>query len=376
MHQRPCPRAVEHRCSAHPLKDLVGESCFLEATGRARVKSGTMSQQRMLPEPSWETLTCEQEESQWEEDRARKSGLALEEIVDLLRVFDELVKRGSHYTATVDAAREVAGAIEYYTALAGYSSKSLKTVQSIAAARGVPLPKPRSNGDLSVWVAWINKKIQGVLPAPPADIRTLLGMVATVVGGRVIGKSQNSGGLLPIAMLKNAILKLAPSSEWKPCIEASADPVDDLMGSDKWQHKTSGACIDFGLGGNRPDLIIRDAAGHVRLVAEIKGRKDLSNAWESWMPQFVDHLKTWRSEFPGALRGAFMTLVSKEMVTGASASGTRRTGLRELWEAHDLDFLVNLTTYGNSTSDGDNLRTLLRCSGVDLPLQGSSASAP
>lgn len=335
-----------------------------------------MSHQRALPEPAWETLTCEQEESQWEEDRARKSGLALEEITDLLRVFDELVKRGSHYVASVDAAREVDGAIEYYTALAGYSSKSLKTVQSIAAARGSPLPRPKSNGDLSAWVAWINKKIQGVLPAAPTDARTLLGMVATVVGGRVIGRSQNSGGLLPIVMLKNAILKLARSSAWKICIEASRDPIDDLMGSDKWQHKTSGACIDFGLGGNRPDLIICDASGRVRLVAEIKGRKDLSNVWESWMPQFVDHLKTWRSEFPSALRGAFMTLISREMVAGASASGTRRTGLRELWEARDLDFLVNLTTHSNSVSDGDDLRLLLQCAGIDLPLRGSPASAP
>lgn len=338
--------------------------------------SSTMSQQRALPEPAWEVLTCEQEESQWEEDRARKSGLALEEITDLLRVFDELVKRGSHYVASVDAVREVVGATDYYTALAGYSSKSLKTVQSIAAARGTPLPRPKSDGDSSAWVAWINKKIQGVLPAAPADIRTLLGMVATVVGGRVIGRSQNSGGLLPIVMLKNAILKLAPSSCWKACIEASQDPIDDLMGSDKWEHKASGACLDFGLGGNRPDLIVRDASGRVRLVAEIKGRKDLSNVWESWMPQFVDHLKTWRSEFPDALRGAFMTLVSKEMVAGASASGTRRTGLRELWETRDLDFLVNLTTQSNSTLDDDNLRLLLQSAGVDLPVRGSPASAP
>ena len=52
---------------------------------------------------------------------------------------------------------------------------------------------------------------------------------------------------------------------------------------------------EFVAGGNRPDIkVLLDDV--VTLVGEVKGRSDLSNVWESWMPQINGHLQTWTAE--------------------------------------------------------------------------------
>ena len=51
-----------------------------------------------------------------------------------------------------------------------------------------------------------------------------------------------------------------------------------------WRHQPTGSILDFRGGGNRPDIKI-DRDHETQLVGEVKGRKDSSNVWESWMPQ-------------------------------------------------------------------------------------------
>ena len=58
---------------------------------------------------------------------------------------------------------------------------------------------------------------------------------------------------------------------------------------------------------------------NVFLVGEVKGRKDLSNTWESWIPQVNSHLESWAATFPHAYRGVFMTVVTEGMLTGSGS---------------------------------------------------------
>ena len=93
---------------------------------------------------------------------------------------------------------------------------------------------------------------------------------------------------------------------------------------------------------------------------------DLSNMWESWMPQIVDHMRSWKRDFPTAARLFFGTIITAEMVGGKSLKGTGHVGLEELYEEGSLTAVFNLSgivaqdsaalrSFDNLTSEFDAL---------------------
>ena len=125
--------------------------------------------------------------------------------------------------------------------------------------------------------------------------------------------------------------------------------MDDACNSSFLKYVPSNTLFTLQGGGNRPDIEISRGRSII-LVGEIKGRKDLSNTWESWMPQVVDHLRTWKSEFPRSFSCVFMTVVTNEMIEGVSKQGTKRTGLKGLQAQGLLDFAFNISQLLDPTS--------------------------
>src|SRR5262249_44707010 len=149
---------------------------------------------------------------------------------------------------------------------------------------------------------------------PPSDARLPQLIVAMIAGARIVGQTQNEGGALAVVLLKRALIDEFGSEPWlfSDRMPGDAGPAEEALQSARWVYRPTDAIVDFTGGPNRPDVLIT-LQGRPTLVGEVKGRKDLSNVWESWMPQLVDHLRTWAGSYPTALRGAFMTLITEEM---------------------------------------------------------------
>jgi hypothetical protein len=98
---------------------------------------------------------------------------------------------------------------------------------------------------------------------------------------------------------------------------------------------------EFIPGGNRPDIkfILN---GIPMAQGEIKGRTDLSNIWESWVPQIQGHLQTWAQETALAPRLFFGTIVTATMISGKTVGGTQHVGLQALAKGGLLQAAYNL----------------------------------
>lgn len=330
-------------------------------------------------EPKWEALVASGGDSAWEDDRQRKFLRIRVEAEELLQIADRLAAEGALHRCSADVLSRHPKAAYWYVSLACYAQKTLRSINNRAAPYGLKVspdvflkkmgssPNSVSRADLDAFSDWVNVEIQGLLPRPLSDVRLYALHVAMIVGGRIIGQGQNEGGGLAVAILKDALLRAFPSDPVWEFLDSSGrllgtDAASCITGS-VWRFTRTSAELDFRGGGNRPDLRV-SLKGRVRLVAEIKGRKDLSNKWESWMPQLADHLLTWSSEFPDALRGVFMTEITKDMIDGVSRSGTRRTGLRQLHRDQRLQFAFNLTKLAEPKLDQEFLDIMSSCLGI------------
>lgn len=99
--------------------------------------------------------------------------------------------------------------------------------------------------------------------------------------------------------------------------------------------------VEFIPGGNRPDVKIL-ANGIPLAQGEIKGRTDLSNIWESWVPQIQGHLQTWAQETPLAPRLFFGTIITTTMISGKTIGGTQHVGLLTMAKSGLLQGAYNL----------------------------------
>ncbi len=170
-----------------------------------------------------------------------------------------------------------------------------------------------------------------------------------IEGGAVIGQGQNQGGSLAVDGLKSALLEnYGQADNWRVAKDPGNGSTrklkrESILSFPLWFHEPTETKFDFGAGGNRPDVIV-EQDGQTLIVAEIKGRKDLSNTWESWIPQVNAHMESWKHRYPGAKRGVFMTVFTNEMVTGNSQTGKeRRRALKMLYDERLLHFAINLT---------------------------------
>lgn len=313
-------------------------------------------------EPNWrEIVEINDEGNSWQIDRLRKCRKISQEAETLEEVFQWLREKDALTVCSPAILTENPNTAEWYIALAGYAQKTLKNSGARAVSMGLSVQPDTfvknlvagrnhaNRRDLETFSRWINHEIEEVLTTPAGNEMRYALHVAMIWGGRVIGQGQNEGGELAVEILKRALYdNVGNKARWQyrnnngrfvPC----QSNIEEAEKSPVWNYQgTRNTEFDFTAGGNRPDIKISQNRA-VLLVAEIKGRKDLSNTWESWMPQVADHMRTWQREFPRAAKGVCMTTVTQEMVRGASIRGTSRTGLKQLFEDQLLDFVINLT---------------------------------
>lgn len=329
-----------------------------------------------LPPPNWPSLIGGTVETSWIADRYRKLGIASTISEEIERVFHLLQKSDALFIASAESLLSDRFAAQWYASLAGFSQKTLKNTAKIGAEFGLTqrpsslieslavfaeqlhrgkatkeLMPPRLSKNLSAFVTWINYELQNTLSSDHRTPARALIRVSLLLGGRIIGQGQNEGGNEGVILVKELLyrelsphcgvaIQLKSGGSWKINPDAS-----EISNAVQVRFNDRLEC-DFTSGGNRPDIKV-SFDGNIIAVGEIKARKDLSNVWESWMPQVASHMKTWSKEFPKAARLFFGTVITQEMIDGASKSGTQHTGLRELVQSGQLTSAYNLSQIMN-----------------------------
>lgn len=312
-----------------------------------------------LPEePDWDNVIGGSAEADWLADRDRKVSMIMETSSEILHLTEELRSRDALFHPTAPILQKIPHSIDWYVSLAGFSLKTLGNLKEgpinyglKRRARGVrdSLIKghPVHFSELDSLARWLKDQIEQIWPKESrSEIRATL-MVSSILGGRVIGQNQNAGGNDAVMLLKSAVVdfsernNLTVESEVN-CQWYAHSPDFPALLSDTL--RIDGALVfKFPTGGDTPDFLAYRHTNPTPLaVGEVKGRKDRSNIWESWMPQVVDHMWTWSREYPKSLRLFFGTIITREMVEGESTRGTERRGLRSLQEEGYLHGAYNL----------------------------------
>lgn len=153
---------------------------------------------------------------------------------------------------------------------------------------------------LASFTDWINGILTELFPPAVRSPILALCTVLTLTGARIDGQVRNSTGddavLILKSLLTSAFATRGMSIEAQGADDAWAawEPATDLLQTKRLRFDSRLVC-EFVAGGNRPDIKAM-IDGVVILVGEVKGRSDLSNVWESWMPQINGHLQTWTAE--------------------------------------------------------------------------------
>jgi hypothetical protein len=313
--------------------------------------------------PDWSSLSGGDSSAGWQVDRKRKArriALSGTEIIDLA---DELASCDALYKCTPEILKEIPSSGKWYISLACYSQKTRKSsvseVEELYGSIDTFLKHLHDNplrigsDQLQAFSNWVNKEINEVFPNPPSDQRLYAVYVSMIEGGRIIGQGQNEGGSAAVSLLKSALINSTDPENWQYIkddlfVPAISD-LEDAYKASTLKYLPSDTIINLQGGGNKPDIKVSRGKSNL-LVGEIKGRKDLSNTWESWMPQVADHLRTWKSEYPGSYSCVFMTVLTEEMIEGASKQGTARTGLKGLHKDGLLDFAFNISALADPTT--------------------------
>lgn len=312
----------------------------------------------VLDPPDWTALIGEASEAQWIADRDRKFGRIAELAARFRKTADSLARRQALFACSPDVLREIPLAADWFISLIGLAKNTLKNVKSGPRNFGLTiraetvvknLDEGRQVADenLSAFSEWINSEVDVLYPEEQQTRAVGEATVLMVLGGRVVGQGQNVSGDDAVVLVKTHLVD---------ALDASGAVVEVRMDDGTWRANEPGQnlaerthirysgrlTLDFGSGGNRPDLIIT-LDGACVAVAEIKGRKDLSNVWESWMPTIHGHLITWAAERPSAARLFIGTLISPEMVEGVSRTGTPHVGLKQMHKEGLLTAAYNVS---------------------------------
>lgn len=309
-----------------------------------------------LSEPDWDTLVGGTEESEWFADRNRKVDLISATVHRLRETHSELKRRDALYECSAEILRNIPFAADWYISLAGFAKKTLGNireaprefgltrsakglVESLARSPAVPEAK-----DLAAFSEWINSELLSLYPSGDRNDLDALLRVSAILGGRVIGQGQNKGGDETVFVLKAFIvdqLRRGVQYEFEDSSGLWTTSESTDLATATRIRIGQRLVLDFKGGGDQPDIVI-ELDRETIVVGEVKGRKDKSNMWESWMPQVADHMRTWQQEYPEASRLFFGTLITTEMVQGVSIRGTVRTGLRNLYDEGALTTAYNL----------------------------------
>ena len=310
----------------------------------------------------WPLLVGGQTESSWDDYLIRKFQKTKIFAHERKELAMKLAVLKACRICSVEVLRQLPQACSWYIALACLARNHIRNV-SMPPDLSTKLdtfiknmrtrPGTVSDSDKLAFSNWINEAIEHLPGGVPDDPFLCALHVAMIDGALIVGQVQNEIQYLPHAIIKQALLDhLGPQSHWmfrngpkEPWQSLDFDP-DGAMKAAFWHYGPSEAVLDFSVGGQRPDIIVLKNDS-VTLAGEIKGRKDVSNQWESWLPQAMHHMESWSRDFPQALRGVFMTIFTGEAVEGRSD----RSGLRKCHEDGHLHFAINLTHLANNQEE-------------------------
>ena len=258
--------------------------------------------------------------------------------------------------------RDTPYAAYWFVCLAGLPMKTLGNIKKGPATFGLTrsvkgLVEALERGsrvssrDLDAFSGWVNDELNRLYPPHSRDPKRALIIVSMLAGGRALGQSQNVGGDDAVTVFKTELVgafnDVDPESVQVLSSQTGrwiAYTPECRLAEQRLLRIRQRAVFRMIPGGNRPDVEIwADAdsyseqdfslqkADGLLAVGEIKGRLDLSNAWESWMPQVSAHMAQWAAEFPRTARLFFGTLVTQEMV-GSHGGADHRPTLRSIYE--------------------------------------------
>ena len=321
-----------------------------------------------IPEPDWDALPGgSEQEAKWIAERDRKFSLMMEEVRNVIPLAEELERRSTLLKCSPGILRSHPAAVDWYLCAAGYALNALQYIRQSPKNFGLHrrvltvrsrllAQKPIPTAELACFSAWVNSELDVLYKDLAPEVRTVSGIVFGMLGARAVGKVQNLAGKDGVDLLRRLLVESAT----RLGIEVTAELDDGAIRIGvkptvlyKAQRIRLGKNIvcDFTAGGGHADIRITDQ-GLLVAVGEVKARKDVSNIWESWMPQVADHMRTWTGETPDALRLFFGTLITEEMLGGFSANMTRRTGLVTMYKNGTLSSAYNLSKIasGNPTA--------------------------
>lgn len=331
-------------------------------------KDRSKNEPEPLADSYWEERIGGETEASWQEDRERKVGI-FDEFVKEITACSKALRRIGALTRCTPEALGVPFAADWYVSLAGFALKTLGNLRSRAEKCGFKsnpagfVGRVRKNpsfvdpGEAAAFSKWINSELEENFPASGSD-EEALARVAMTLGGRAVGKGQNLGGEEARDALKRVLLeelsRLRPvrGSAGKKTFDLNAGAPARSIAEARSISFADKIVFDFTGGGDAPDVraFLATDPDDALLVGEVKGRKDLSNQWESWMPQVVDHMTTWSKKYPSARRVFFGTIITREAVLGVSKKGTSRGGFKRLHKDRLLDDVFNLTFLADAES--------------------------
>lgn len=250
-------------------------------------------------------------------------------------------------------------AARWYLDLAGLTSKLISKLRPSFRAAGLTITpetiatnlyqgRAVAAAQLERFSAWVNDLLLELYPTGSQTAALAYCTAVAMAGARIDGQVRNMSGDDAVLTLKKLLVGAFSTRGCTIETQAKAgdpwavlDAATDLM-EQQWLRFGGRVVCEFVAGGNRPDIKVT-IDGVVVLLGEVKGRTDLSNVWESWMPQINGHLQTWAAENSMAPRVFFGTIITQQMIDGLTPGGTRHTGLRAFSNSGLLRAAYNLT---------------------------------
>lgn len=311
-----------------------------------------------LPEPDWASLVGgADDESRWTLDRDRKVGLVSEMAEVYLQLSADLDQQGLLLSCTPQVLKATPKAVDWYLAAAGYALNTLQYIrqrpENFGLSRRVRTVRdnilkgsPVSAEDLDAFCRWLSTELEELYPEERRTLQNARAVAFAILGGRALGQGQNLTGDEGVLLLKR-LMATAFEHREVPVFVDTGDGFIPWRNPDQLaraQRLRFGQRLvaDFSGGGRHADVHVSDA-GVTIAVGEVKARKDLSNIWESWMPQVADHMRTWVGDNADAARLFFGTIITEEMVQGVSSGQVLRNGLRTMYRNGTLSGAYNLS---------------------------------
>jgi hypothetical protein len=290
--------------------------------------------------------------------RDRKLAAAANHASVGLPLARRLEASGALFVATSQILATEPYAARWYLDLAGLTGKLISKLKASYRATGLTISPEtiaanREAGrlvaphQLVAFAEWINEKLAELYPEQARTFDLAATTTLALAGARIDGRVRNMAGDDAVLILKR--LLVGAFAERGAAIQVAheqgawAEYSDTTDLTEQRFLRFGGRLVcEFVAGGNRPDIKV-SVDGIVIAQGEVKGRTDLSNLWESWMPQINGHLQTWAADISMARRLFFGTIITPEMIDGVTKGGTRHTGLKAFAASGLLSAAYNLT---------------------------------